>query len=72
MSKSLDAIIGGFNPDEARSRGRAKDEEMIGVWLPSEFKARYDALQKNSGKSFSKTLRELVRSAIEMAEAKTA
>lgn len=41
----------------------------VTLWIPADYKARYDELQAKSGKKFSKKVREIVKAAIDMAEA---
>jgi hypothetical protein len=64
--KSLDAILGGFEPKEAERD--LKDRAPITIWVPKPYKARYDQLQSASGRRFNKTVREILLAAIEKAE----
>lgn len=58
-----------FEPKETSAR------ETLGapvtIWLPAEYKARYDRLQEMSKKRFCKKIRQIIQAAIEMAEART-
>jgi len=66
--RTLDQIMEGFNPN-ARKR---QEETTLTLWVPVSLKDRYKAIQRKSGRSFSKTLCEIVAAAIEAAESKTA
>lgn len=69
MSKtSLDDILGDFNPSEIGYGSNLKSGAPIAVWLTAEDKARYDRLQKVSGRRFCKKIRELIRAAMDVAE----
>lgn len=61
--KSLDRIIRSFDPSPAQP---ALDASVT-IWLPSEYKSRYDELQKQSGRRFAKKARELLMAAIDVA-----
>lgn len=66
--KSLDTILGTFEPTEAREglmRGGC-----LTIWLTPEYKEKYDKLQGMSGRRFIKTLRELIQAAIDQTEAR--
>lgn len=68
--KTISEILGDFSPNEASSSIK-RDGQPVTIWLPAEAKARYDKLQKNSGRKFSKKARETLIALIEIAEAKT-
>jgi hypothetical protein len=69
MKRTLDSILKDFDVsgkcDKAKPVG-----SMIGVWLPDDYKARYDNLQTTSGRRFSKKVREVIIAMIDMAQAK--
>jgi len=67
--KSLDAIIGSFDPTETTEVGNLKGGTVT-TWLSPEYKASYDRLQKQSKRRFAKIVRELIQTAIDRAEAK--
>lgn len=66
---SLDEILGDFNPT-ATEKSNLKEGGPVTIWLTPDYKARYDQLQAKSGKKFIKKLREIVRVAIDVTEAK--
>lgn len=61
--KSLDQIFHETEESEDQIKGRT-----LTVWVPAECKDAYDRLQKSSRRAFSKKLRKLVQTAIELAE----
>jgi hypothetical protein len=71
--KSLDAILGSFDLGEIVDRPdlRARGGTVT-VWLSPDYKAKYNHLQTVSQGRFSKTLREIVKAAIDRAEAQAA
>jgi len=66
--KSLDEIMEGFSLAAQQSRGTLKTGAPVTIWLPAEYKARYDQLQAVSGKRFCKKVRELIEAAIDRCE----
>jgi hypothetical protein len=68
MAKSLDAILGDFNPNESISRVSVKSGGPVTIWLTAEYKAKYDRLQEKSHKRFCKKVRELIQAAIDHCE----
>ncbi len=70
--KSLDSIIQDFDPSHSESGNKVKDGSPVTIWLPNEYKEAYDRIQKTSGRGFSKKLRELVLSAIDLAGKRSA
>lgn len=66
--QSLDAILSNFNPSENEQESSLKDRECVTIWLPATMKARYDRLQEQSGRRFSKKIRELLLAAISRAD----
>jgi hypothetical protein len=66
--KSLDAILGGFDPSEPEAKDSLRDRKPITIWVPAYAKERYDRIQQKSGRRFSKKARELLLAALEMAE----
>lgn len=71
VHKSLDQILSDFNPTKQIRRPSLKEGAPVSVWLPQEYKTRYDRLQALSGRQFSEKLRQLMIAAIETAETKT-
>jgi hypothetical protein len=67
---SMDAILGNFDMNETENESRRKDCRPVTIWISASAKARYDRLQKLSGRRFSKKAREILLAAIDMAEAK--
>ncbi len=64
---SIEAVLGDFNPKE-QGQVPLKSGAPVTIWLPAEWKARYDSLQKMSGRRFSKKARETLCALIEIAE----
>ena len=60
---SLDQIL-----NENDSDGSVTHGCTLTVWIPVEHKAAYDRLQKETRRRFSKKLRKIVLTAIEMSE----
>lgn len=67
--KSIDSILSDFDPNEP-TPNELDDSEPVTIWIPAEYKAAYDRLQKSSRRAFSKKLRELIKAAIDVAERK--
>ena len=65
--KSLDAILGSFDPNEETGRANLKGGTVT-IWLSPEYKAKYDRIQERSQRRFVKKLRELVQAAIDRTE----
>lgn len=70
MKQSLNEILGDFNPAEPAPGSGEKLGAPVTIWLPTEAKARYDRLQKASGRRFGKKAREALLALIELAEAR--
>lgn len=68
MEKTLDDILGDFPPKVRQASIRRGGS--FSLWLPDDFKARYDRLQAASGRTFNQKVRELVMALIERAEEK--
>ena len=71
--KSLDARLGSFDLSECVDRTDSRSRGgTVTVWLSPDYKAKYNRLQLASQGRFSKTLREIVKAAIDRAEAQAA
>ena len=70
--KLLRDILGDFEPVVHPSPNSIKGGGPVTIWLPAQAKARYDRLQKSSGRGFSKKARQLILALIEMAESRMA
>ncbi len=70
--KSLDSILSTFDPSKPAPAGELSERECVTIWLPLEYKAAYDRIQKSSRRGFSKKLRELIKAAIDVAEKRSA
>lgn len=71
MAKNIDTILSSFDPaGPAREPSELAGGKPIAVWLPPDYKNRYDRLQAAHGRRFSKHLRELIKAAIEHAESR--
>lgn len=62
----MDDVLGDFSATELKKT----DAVPITIWLPKEYKIRYDKLQQKSSRRFCKKLRELFMMAIDKTEAK--
>jgi hypothetical protein len=71
-TQSFDQILGDFSPATETISDRVSDGKMVGIWIPAEYKARYDKLQLKSRLKFGKKAREVLLALIEAAEARTA
>lgn len=69
-TKSLDAIMDGFDPNGPERAESMRDRRPVTIWISASAKARYDRLQQSSGRTFSKMAREILLMAIEKAEAR--
>lgn len=65
--KSLDAILGDFNPGESPAKGNLQGGTLT-IWLSPEYKAKYDNLQRVSNRRFIKKVREIIQAAIDRTE----
>lgn len=64
MAKSLIDKI--FTADALKKT--EKDFGTITVWIPLEYKIKYDALQNKTGRKFGKLLQEVLKKSIDQAE----
>lgn len=69
---TLNEILSDFRPTKTEEKNSLKGGSPVTIWLPAEAKARYDRLQENSGRKFSKKAREVLLALMEVAEARTA
>jgi len=65
MGELLDNIIANFDPTSASEKERVHDGKPLTVWVPLEYKEKFDLIQAKCGRKFSKTLREIIKSAID-------
>jgi hypothetical protein len=65
QTKSLDAIFEDFDPQEPRRSSLKTGGAPVTIWIPVEYKAKYDRLQEMSKKRFCKKVRELIQAAID-------
>jgi shikimate kinase len=68
MTKSLDEILADFDLSDTSNPSGLKSGGPVTIWLPAEFKERYDRLQKVSDRKFCKKVREALKVMIELAE----
>jgi hypothetical protein len=68
---TISEILGDFNT-EGKMSSDLKGGKPITLWLPKEVKDRFDRIQQTSGRRFSKKLREIFITAIDLAEKKAA
>lgn len=69
-NSALDQILDGLEMDASERGNRLKDGAPITIWLLPEDKARYDELQKKTGRKFLPKVRETVLALIEAAESR--
>lgn len=62
--KSIDAILDEFDPSSDAGDEPAKAQPLT-IWLPVEYKRKYDELQSRTRGRFGKVLKEIVKCAIE-------
>lgn len=63
--ETLDSIIEGFDLSNIPTPTRVHDGAPVTVWIPSEYKVKYDLVQDRSRKKFSRVLREVFMRAID-------
>lgn len=67
--KSLDGVFMEFNSLELET---PSPQKAVTIWLPEEYKIKYDQIQKNSGRKFCKKVREMFMLAIDKTIEKSA
>lgn len=67
-NKAIHDILSDFNPNEPCAESELKKGAPLTIWLPARDKARYDKLQKMSGRKFSKKVREVIQAVLDMVE----
>lgn len=65
--KTIEGILGDFKPTASGNRSSLTGGTVT-IWLSAEDKARYDRLQKMSGRKFSNKTREVLLAVMELAE----
>ena len=66
----IQKLMEDFDPKASEQDRDYKYGRPVTVWLSAEDKARYDRIQKMSGRRFSKKLREVLKAALDVAEEK--
>lgn len=66
--RSLDDVLGDFDPKEKNENGRLG--RSITIWLPEGYKEKYDQIQAKHSRKFAAKLRELIIIAIEKTASK--
>jgi hypothetical protein len=61
-SQSIDQLISNFDFAGPENIGRGGP---VTVWLPTEYKAKYDEMQQRSGGKFVKMLKEVLKHTID-------
>lgn len=69
-SRSLTEILGDFSVSGDAGSEPITAGAPITLWLPKDYKARYERLQQMSRKRFSRKLRDAAMALIELAEAR--
>lgn len=61
---SLDEILAGFNIDTTEPEGPIEGTN-VSIWLPMDYKFKYDDLQRRSKRQFGKILRRMIMKSID-------
>lgn len=69
---SLDKILEEFTSDEQIKKSNLREGGPATIWLPPEYKEKFDNLQTKSGRKFGRKIRELIIAAIDVTENKSA
>jgi diadenosine tetraphosphate (Ap4A) HIT family hydrolase len=64
QKKSLDSILDDLGTD-LFSTDERPETKPVTMWIPNEYKSKYDELQEQSKKKFGKKLQELVMASID-------
>lgn len=64
LKATIETIFEDFYP-MATKRGELVDRQAITIWLPTDYKQKFDDLQTQSQKQFGKRLRSVVMSTID-------
>lgn len=68
LATSLDSILGTFDPaTPGGGRGDLKGGPVT-IWLSPEYKAKYDRIQEECHRQFTKTLRAIIQAAIDQVD----
>lgn len=65
MKIDIQDIMSDFEINEQKSASDLSTGKPMTIWLPKEYKARYDRIQKMSRQRFSKKLREVIQAVID-------
>lgn len=71
MEKSLDQIISTFALKDDSMKSKIKDGGPVTIWLPKEYKTKYDKIQRTTDRRFCKKIRELIVAAIDITESQS-
>lgn len=63
--KTLDAIIESFDSSNVTCPERVGDGKPVTIWLPLEYKAKYDLLQHRTRNKFGKVVRQMLKQALD-------
>lgn len=61
----LDEILSDFNFHGSDLQSELRNGRPISTWVPGPYKAKYDLIQKLSGRKYSKILRRLIMMSID-------
>lgn len=67
---SLAEILGDFNLQDSADASGLKSGGPVTIWLPADYKAKYDRLQKASDRRFCKKARKALQALIDLADQK--
>lgn len=62
--KSLDSILENFDLSLSED-GSCPDDEPVTFWIPAEYKAKFDQLQRRSKRKFGKLVKEILKYSID-------
>lgn len=63
IDASIEEILGNFNPEDHKCS--REDCRPLSIWVPAEYKKKYDELQESSGRSFGKLLKQVIMKSID-------
>lgn len=61
----IEEIMRDFDPGKSGEDSDRTKGQMVGVWLPNDYKNRYDRLQQTSRREFGKKVRDVIKAVID-------
>jgi predicted DNA-binding protein len=65
MDKTIDSILDNFHLESSTEMKGKPISVTLTLWVPVEYKAKYDRIQAKSGKRFAKVLKEVIKKSID-------